>query len=73
MHRIRFNDFANQLYLGRVVAAEAGGWTEGGCVAESYQRRTALDLSCSIYIELLRVCDLMGRPRPSSDARGVTA
>ena len=63
-----FNDIANQLYLGRVVAAEAGGWTEGGCVAESYQRRTALDLSCSIYIELLRVCDLLGRPRPSSTA-----
>lgn len=63
-----FNDLANKLYLGRVVAAEAGGWTEGGCVAESYQRRTALDLSCSIYIELLRVCDLLGRPRPSSTA-----
>ena len=59
-----FNDIANKLYLGRVAAAEAGGWTEGGCIAQSYQRRTAMDLSCSIYIELLRVCDLLGRARP---------
>lgn len=65
-----FNDLANRMYLGRVNAAEAGGWTEGGCVAESYQRRSALDLSCSIYIEYLRVCALLGRDKPPTGTLG---
>lgn len=59
-----FNDIANRMYLGRRNAAEAGGWAEGGCVLESYQRRTAMDLSCSIYMEFLRVCALLRRENP---------
>ena len=44
-----FNDLANKLFLGRLIAAAAGGWEEGGCVAESYQRRTAEDLACALH------------------------
>ena len=51
-----FNDLANKLYLGRVIAAEAGGWEEGGCVAESYQRRSAEDLACALHRALRSAC-----------------
>ena len=51
-----FNDLANKLFLGRVTAAEAGGWEEGGCVAEHYQRRTAEDLACAIHRALRGAC-----------------
>ena len=51
-----FNDLANKLFLGRIIAAEAGGWEEGGCVAESYQRRTAEDLACALHRNLRSAC-----------------
>ena len=50
-----FSDLANKMFLGRLLAAEAGGWAEGGCVAESYQRRTAEDLASALHISLVRV------------------
>ena len=31
-----YNDITNGLYLGRVLAAGCGGWSEGTCVAEHY-------------------------------------
>jgi hypothetical protein len=51
-----FNDLANKLFLGRLIAAEAGGWEEGGCVAESYQRRTAEDLACALHRAMRSAC-----------------
>lgn len=55
-----FNDLSNKLFLGRIIAAEAGGWEEGGCVAESYQRRTAEDLACAIHRNLRAACRDLG-------------
>jgi len=51
-----FNDLANGLFLGRVLAAGCGGWSEGTCVAKHYQRMTAADLAAAVYIHLRRNC-----------------
>jgi hypothetical protein len=59
-----FNDLSNKLFLGRLTAAEAGGWEEGGCVAESYQRRTAEDLACAIHRNLRAACRDFGWTMP---------
>ena len=59
-----FSDLANKMFLGRVMAAAAGGWAEGGCIAESYQRRTAEDLASAIHISLVRVCRDLGWAPP---------
>lgn len=64
-----FNDLANRLYLGRRVAAEAGGWAEGGCITQSYQKRTAADISSSLFISLLRVCRDLKREGPPGSAK----
>ena len=59
-----FNDLANKCFLGRLLAAEAGGWEEGTCVAENYQRRTAEDLGSAIYIAMVRVSRDLGWTMP---------
>jgi hypothetical protein len=59
-----FNDLANKIFLGRLLAAEAGGWEEGGCVAESYQRRTAQDLACAIHRAMRSACRDFGWTMP---------
>lgn len=63
-----FNDLANRLYLGRVAAAEAGGWAEGGCISQAYQRRTAADISASLFINMIRVCRDLKREGPPGSA-----
>jgi len=55
-----FNDLANGLFLGRVLAAGCGGWAEGSCVAKHYERMSAADLGAAVYIQLRRVCADLG-------------